>query len=135
VTMNGADITDTAFEVKPSSNVTGLELTLTDKQTTLSGSVKDSRGEAIKDYFVAIFPAQLRDGIISTRFMRTIRPDQEGRYQIRGMPPGDYVAVAVETLEQGGEWDPAFEQQMKPRGKMFRLNEAQSLTLDLSLIE
>jgi len=33
--------------------------------------------------------------------------DQQGRYEIKGLPPTDYVAVAVESLEQGGEWDPA----------------------------
>jgi hypothetical protein len=41
----------------------------------------------------------------------------------------------VESLEQGGEWDPAFQQQMKPKGKSFRLIEGQSFTLDLSLTQ
>ena len=135
VTLNGVDITDTPFEAKASTNVTGLEIILTDQQTTLSGTVKNSRGEPVKDFVVAIFPAALRDGALPTRFTRTIRPDQEGRYQIRALPPGDYVAVALESLEQGREWDPAFQQIVKPRGKAFRLNDAQAVTLDLALIQ
>jgi hypothetical protein len=45
------------------------------------------------------------------------------------------VAVAVESLEQGGEWDPAFQQQMRPRGKSFRLTEGQTSTVDLTLVQ
>ena len=135
VVLNGVDITDTPFDAKPAANITGLEVTVTDRQTNLSGVVKNAAGETVKDYVVAIFPATAREGILGTRFTRTIRPDQQGRYQLRGMPPGDYVAVAVESLEQGGEWDPAFQQQMKPRGKSISLSEGQTATLDLTLVQ
>jgi hypothetical protein len=135
VTLNGVDITDTPFEAKPSTNINGLEITLTDRQTSLSGTVKKSNGDAVKDFVVVIFPSGLRDGTVPTRFTRTSRPDQQGGYQIRGLPPGDYVAAAVESLEQGGEWDPAFQQHVKPRGKTFRLSDAQMMTLDLSLVQ
>jgi hypothetical protein len=135
VMLNGVDITDVPFEAKPSANITGLEITMTDQQTSLTGLVNNSRGEPVKDFVVAILPAQLREGAVALRFTRTVRPDQDGRYQLKGLPPGDYVAVAVESLEQGGEWDPGFQQETRPRGKVFRLNEGQSLTLDLSLIQ
>jgi hypothetical protein len=135
VTMNGADITDTAYETKASTNVTGLEVTLTNQQTSLSGTVTNVRGDAVKDYVVAVFPAAAREDVLATRFTRTIRPDQQGRYQVKGLPPADYVAVAVESLEQGGEWDPAFQQQMRPRGKSFRLTEGQTSTVDLTLVQ
>ena len=126
VTLNGVDITDTGFDAKPSTNTTGLEVTMTDKQTSLSGTVKNARGDAIKDFVVAIFPAAAKEGTAATRFTRAVRPDQQGRYETKGLPPGDYVAVAVESLEQGGEWDPAFQQQMKPKGKSFSLTDGQS---------
>jgi hypothetical protein len=53
VTLNGSDITDIPFDTKPSANVTRLEITLTDRQTSLSGSVKNSRGKTIEDYILA----------------------------------------------------------------------------------
>ena len=34
------------------------------------------------------------------------RPDQQGRFTIAGLPPGDYLAAAVEYLEAGAERDP-----------------------------
>ena len=135
VALNGVDITDVAYEAKPSATVTGLELTLTNRQTALSGAVTDTHGDVVKDSVVAIFPATTREGVIPTRFTRTVRPDQEGRFQVKGLPPGDYFAVAVDSLEQGGEWDPAFQEQMKPKGKSFRLTEGQTSTLDLKLVQ
>jgi len=97
--------------------------------------VKNALGDAIKTFVVAVFPAVAREGVAPQRFTRTIRPDLDGRYQSKGLPPGDYEAVAVESIEQGGEWDPAFQQQMKPRGKAFHLAEGESITLDLTLIQ
>ena len=108
---------------------------MTDKQTSLSGTVKNVRGEMLNDFVVVILPVVAREGSAATRFTRTVRPDQQGRYEIKGLPPTDYVAVAVESLEQGGEWDPAFQEHMRPRAKTFRLTEGQSSTLDLSLMQ
>ena len=135
ITLNGVDITDIPYEAKPSTNITGLEVTMTDRQSSVSGVVKNARGDSVSDFVVVVFPSTVREGTIATRFTRTVRPDQQGRYEMKGLPPGDYVAVAVESLEQGGEWDPAFQQQMKPRGKTFRLTEGQLTTLDLPLVQ
>ena len=44
ITLNGQDITDTGYDFKSGSNVTGIVVTLTDRLTDLSGSVRDARG-------------------------------------------------------------------------------------------
>ena len=69
------------------------------------------------------------------RYTRVVRPDQQGRFQMRGLPPGDYLAAAVESLEQGGHWDPAFRKQVEPAAKRFRLTEGQAATIDLTLTQ
>jgi hypothetical protein len=89
----------------------------------------------VKDYVVAIFPERLREGVMPQRFTRTVRPDQEGRYRARGLPPGAYFAVAVTALELGDEWDPAFRKLVEPVGKRFSLTDGQALTLDLQLLQ
>lgn len=135
VTLEGADITDTPYEVKPGTNVSGLEITVTKTQTTLSGIVRAPNGETQKDYVVAIFPSNLPEGDVPNRFVRMMRPDQDGKYLTKGLPAGDYFAAAVETLEQGEQWDPAFQDRVKPRAKRFTLKEGQTVALDLELIQ
>jgi hypothetical protein len=132
VTLEGRDITDTPFEMKAGAHVAGLEITLSNTQTTLSGRVQSGLGVA-KDYVVVTFPSNLREGDLPTRFIRTVRPDQDGKYLTKGLPPGDYFAVAMEAIEQGEQWDPAFQDRVKPRATNFRLSEGQTLTLDLRL--
>ena len=75
VVLNGVDIIDSGFDAKPSTNTTGLEVTMTDKQTSLSGSVRNARGDAMKDFVVAIFPAAAKEGTAATRFTRA-RPSR-----------------------------------------------------------
>ena len=106
---------------------------MTDKQTTLSGTVRDGRGQPVVDYTVAIFPDQLREGAMPGRYTRVVRPDQQGRFETRGLPPGNYLAAAVESLEQGSQWDPAFRKQIEPIARRFRLTEGQTATVDLQL--
>jgi hypothetical protein len=134
VTLNGVDITDTPIELATLGD-SAVEIVLTDQQTTLSGIARNSRNELVKDYVVAIFPDRLKDGALPARFTRTVRPDQEGRYQTRGLPAGDYFAVAVPVLEQGAEWDPAFRKQVEPTAKRFRLAEGQTASVDLQLLQ
>ena len=135
VMLQGDDITDLPHEVKPGANLEGLEIVLTNLQTTVNGTVRNVRGETVNDYVVAVFPSNLREGTNPGRFIRTVRPDQQGNFVTKGLPPADYYAVAIESLEQGEQWDPAFQDRVRPRAKAFRLNEGQTLSLDLQLMQ
>ncbi len=133
VTFNGVNITDVPLDVSAVTDGSTLQIVMTDKQTTLSGTVRDGRGQAVVDYTVAIFPDQLREEAMPGRYTRVVRPDQQGRFETRGLPPGNYLAAAVESLEQGGHWDPAFRKHVEPTARRFRLIEGQTATIDLTL--
>lgn len=135
VTIDGEDFTDVPFDISTAADTTRIEIVMTDKQTTLSGTVRNGRGEQVIDYTVAVFPERLREGAMPARYTRTFRPDQQGRFQTRGLPPGQYLAVAVESLEQGGPWDPAFRKHVEPTAKRFTLTEGQAATVDLQLMQ
>jgi hypothetical protein len=108
-------------------------VTLTDKLTDLSGAVLDSRSQPVKDYILVIFPddAKLWGG--QSRYVRTARPNQDGKFSIKGLPPEQYLAVAVESLETGTQNDPAVLEQLRPRAKAFKLTEGQTLALSLDM--
>ena len=38
----------------------------------------------------------------------TARPDQTGKFRIRGLPPGDYYLATVDPAEQGEWFEPAY---------------------------
>jgi len=132
-TLDGDDVADAPLNMTTSRTVTGVRVVLTDRVTDLSGTVTDDRGESLKEYAVVIVPADERRGWAQTRYVRVPRPDQDGRFRVRGLPQGRYYAVAVESLEQGREWDPAFQQIARDSGRNFTLTEGETLTLALKM--
>ena len=135
ITIDGENFTDIPFDLSTAKDDTKIQIVMTDKQTTISGTVRNARGEQVIDYTAVMFPAQMKEGMVAARYIRAVRPDQQGRFQTRGLPPGDYFAVAVESLEQGGHFDPAFRKQLEPDAKRFTLTEGQSATVDLHLAQ
>src|SRR5205085_2307994 len=133
VKLQGQDITDVPFDL--TTNTTGLEVTLTDRQASVSGLVHNTRGQPVKDFVVVLLPRNLRDGLVPNRFINNLRPDQDGRFLLRPIVPGDYLVAAVESLDSGEEWDPTVQQRLRDQAKPFTVNEGQAITLDLTLLE
>ena len=58
---------------------------------------------------VVIFPNNKDLWTYSSRYMRTARPDTNGKYSFKALPPHeDYMIIAVQNLEQGQGADPEF---------------------------
>ena len=85
VTLNGADITDTPIDIPSVGEISGIEITLTDTLTRLSGKsrTRAAKQSTIRRRHSARAP---QEGVLPGRFTRTARPNQEGRYEIRGLP-------------------------------------------------
>ena len=135
VTLDGAVVTDEALDPVPQRAITGVVITLTDRVTDVAGTVTSARGEAVKEFAVVLQPAEPKVGIAQNRYLRVGRPDQEGRFDVRGLPPGDYYATAVEALEQTREWDPEYQGTLRTAGRSFTLREGESVTLQLKLAD
>jgi hypothetical protein len=133
IRLNGEDITDVPYEFKGGETLSGLEIELTNKITQINGLVTSSRGEPVTEYAVVVFPEASDRWTPPSRFVRTGRPDQEGRFQIRGLPPGRYLAVAVEYLEQGAESDPEQLERLKQSATPLSLDEGETRQLELKL--
>jgi hypothetical protein len=133
VILDGEDVTDTPYDLQTGSSIEGLRVVLTDKLTDVSGSVTNVRREQLKDYVVVVQPAREMPATTLQRFLRTARPDQQGRFNLRALPPGDYIATAIEALEQGREWDPEYRPKLRDAGQRFSVQEGGSIALELSI--
>jgi len=95
--VGGRDISDVPMTAD-GSDITGLIVTLTDKATRLTGTVRDSRGAADVATTVLLFPtdrALWTDYGYVPRRLRTARPDRSGTFAIAGVPAGEYYAIAI----------------------------------------
>jgi hypothetical protein len=80
-----------------------------------------------------LFPDDAALIMPGSRFIRTIRPNIEGRFAISGLPAGRYLAAAVEVLIDGQWFDPVFLEGLRKGAVPVTLNEggAESVTLRL----
>jgi hypothetical protein len=79
------------------SDLEGVVVTFSDTSTELSGAVTDA-GRSAAAAVVFVCPAEVDRWIaggMQTARSRTVVADAAGRFNISGLPPGDYVAVAV----------------------------------------
>jgi hypothetical protein len=134
VSHDGNDITDTGMDFKEGQQVGGIDIVLTQRVTDVSGSVQDSRARPITDFVVVAFSTDNTRWGFGTRFVRTVRPNQEGRFSLKGLPPDEYYLIALDYLEQGEEGDPEQLEKWKANATRVTLvdGEPKSLTLKLN---
>jgi hypothetical protein len=134
VQLNGDDVTDKGIEFKPGEDVSGIEIELTNRSTSITGTVTDGRGQALKDYTVVIFPDDESKWLLPmNRWTASARPDQEGRFRFSNLPPGTYHAIAVEYVASG-EWsDPEWLARAAKKATRVTLDDGAAKTLDLKL--
>ncbi|HEY7790320.1 MAG TPA: carboxypeptidase-like regulatory domain-containing protein [Vicinamibacterales bacterium] len=112
-------------------HATGLQIVLTNKLTDVSGVATDENDAPLTDYTLVIFPVDQQRWGTQSRYIRLVRPDQNGRFETKGLPPGDYYAAAVASIEQGSQDDPSLLQQLSNNATKFSLAEGESKTLNL----
>jgi hypothetical protein len=106
---------------------------LTDKVSSVTGQVSDGRGELARNYVVVLLPADPMEPDRASRWIHTARPNTDGRFQMRRVRPGRYLATAIEALGQGRQYAPEFQQQLRSGAREFTVREGESVTLDLRL--
>jgi hypothetical protein len=135
VRLNGSDVTDSGFDVKPGEDMSGLEIELTNRPTEVSGVVTNARNEPVKDYSLIVFSSDREQWGPGSRFVRTGRPDQDGRFKIAGLPVGSYYAVAVDYIDPADDaTDPELLERLRGKAATFSLNEGETKTQDLKLV-
>jgi hypothetical protein len=132
VLMNGQDMTDAPIDVPPGQTVSGVQIVVTDKASEVNGRVVDLRGQPVTDVTVIVFPDDDKRWTFQSRFVRTARPDQDGRFQIRGLPSFDnYLIIPVQMLEDGQAGDPDYLTSVRDGAKPFSLADNETRAVEL----
>jgi hypothetical protein len=133
VRHRSVDVTDTGIEFRANENVTDIELELTNRVTDLSGLVTNSRGEALKDYSVIVFPEDREKWMPGSRYVRSGRPDQDGRFKLSGLPPGQYHLIALDYLDPDSWTEPEYLERVRSKATNVSINEGETKSVDLKV--
>ena len=132
VMANGTDITDSGVEIKPGEALAGIEVLLTRRAASLSGTAT-ADAKPSKDFVVVAFVADRARWGALTRYVRTARPDQSGRFEIKGLPAETYLVVALEYLEPGEEADPEVLERLRPLATEVMVAEGEAKVVSLKV--
>jgi hypothetical protein len=133
VVVDGRDVIDTPVEVRSGGQLAGATLVFTDTLSEVNGTVSDNRGTPFTEYTVLAFSADPALWRAQTRHIMTARPDQNGRYQLRGLPPGDYFLATVDPAEQGEWFEPSFLEAHRAGATALSLSEGATRTHDFTV--
>jgi len=135
VLLNGADVTDTGVAFKPGEPVTGLQVVLSTTSSGVTGGVTDDHGKPVVDYAAIVFSEDSTKWGYMSRHVTMARPDQQGGFQAKNLPPGRYMAIAVEAVEEGQETDPEFLERLRSLATAFTLGEGEQRSVSLKVVQ
>jgi protocatechuate 3,4-dioxygenase beta subunit len=133
VRHEGRDLTDAALDLKSGEEVSGVEVVITDRITSLGGQLVDAVNTPVHDATVVIFSSDADKWFETTRYVKSARPDQQGQWRVKGLPPGDYLTVALDYVEDGSWNDPEYLESLRKLATSVRLDEGATQTIVLKL--
>jgi carboxypeptidase family protein len=109
-----------------------LEVTISSRGAHVQGMVKDANGLPAAGVWVVLVPDEAHRHEFHLFKQRTT--DQYGRFDFRGIAPGDYKLFSWEQVEQNAWEDPDFLKAFEPKGEGISLAEGDGKSIDLVAI-
>jgi hypothetical protein len=110
-----------------------VQIVITNQVSTLTGQLSDDRGAPVTDGTIIVFADEAEKWSEDSRYVRAVRPDQQGRYQIKGLPAGDYLAVAIDYVEEGMWNDPEYLESIRRYGQKVNVTDSGTHAIALKL--
>ena len=130
----GRDILDTPIEMRSGEAWSGVQVIITDRVSTVAGHVSDEKRRPAVDGTIVVFAVDAGKWTDGSRYVRSMRTDQGGSWLIKGLPPGDYFAIALDYVEDGMWNDPDYLGSLQPGALKFAIGEGEAQTLSLKLV-
>jgi hypothetical protein len=135
VVLRGTDITDEVIDAREGQQFRDVRVTLTDRAAEVVGHVMTARGVPAADAAVLVYPIFPQFWSRTNRRMRLARTDAAGQFSIYGLPPGQYLAAASYTFDEGDFSRRAFLEGLRAAATSFTVADpASHPTLALHLL-
>jgi hypothetical protein len=135
VEHHGRDFTDVPLVLNDGARVEDVRIVMTQKVTEVRGRATTVRRDPAADYAAIVFAEDRERWTPGTRFVRAGRPDRDGGFAVRGLPPGRYLAAAVDYLESGEEGDPELLASLVSGATRLTIGEGERKDVSLTVVE
>lgn len=127
------DLLDRVIEVRPGSPSMSAVVSMSDRHTELSGTLRTSTGQPAADVFVIAFSSDRTMWGPAARRVRAVRPGVDGHFSMPDLPPGDYLLGAVTDVDPDDWQNPALLDQLVPTSITITIGEGEKKVQDLQL--
>jgi hypothetical protein len=134
IQREGRDISEAPLELKSGEQLADIDIVVTDRVTRVTGQLLDDRGAPVPNGTVVVFSDDAGRWGVGSRFVRAVRPDQDGRWEVKGLPAGDYLGIAVDYVEENLWHDPEYLESLRVHAQRFLLGEASAHALSLTVV-
>ena len=131
IVIAGQEALDSPLELRES--VGDVTVTFADTPSELTGRVVDSAGNPGSYCTVVVFPVERRSWFFNSRRIAAVRPDLQGRYAVRNLPPGNYLIVARSDLDPLEWFDPGSLEKLGASAAALTIQNDASITYDITV--
>lgn len=131
--LGDVDVVDTAFEVKPGQDISGIVATFTKAVTQISGKVQDSAGRPVAGFPIVVFTTDRARWAPGSRRIVSAKPASDGTYKVSGLPAGEYYVCALTDLDPNDLYDAGFLDQIVAGAFKITLGDGEKKVQDLRL--
>jgi hypothetical protein len=111
-----------------------LDIVVAANPGVLTGRVFNENRELVPSAVVTVLADTPSERLYRTDMYRVTSTDTSGRFELKGLPPGDYKIFAWENVENAAWMDPTFLDSYERRGRTLHIDEGQTSSIDLSVI-
>jgi hypothetical protein len=129
----GTDFADAPLVVTAGSEPVRVTVRFSKEDTELAGTLRDATDRPVTLFTIVVFAADRSFWTPLSRRIRVVRPADDGRFTMRGLPPGEYRIAAVTDVEDGRWFDPAFLRGLESSSVPVRMMAGQRTTQDMRI--
>jgi hypothetical protein len=132
IEYDGKDYADLPIELRNGQKIDGLTIVISNKLPTLGGRLLDEKGLPAEGT-VVLFPDDSAKWSEQSRLVKTVRPDPSGAFEIRLVPPGDYLIAPLDYVQNGSWDDPDFLNALQEKATKVSVREGSPAPVNLTL--
>jgi len=132
VRLGQQDITETGADFSQGGAAGELTIVINPNGGQIEGSVQNAKGDAATGAMVTLIPDAAHQSL--AWLYKTASTDQNGRFTVKGVRPGEYKIYAWEEVEQGAYMDPDFVKPHESAGEKVSVKDSGQATVQLKAI-
>ena len=122
IRMGNADITDTGLDFSTGVTPAEVAIVISLAAGAVDGTVQSEKPEQAAGATVVLVPEGSRSE--SDRYYVTASSDQNGRFTLKNVTPGEYRLYAFDTVESGAYMDPEWRKPYEGKGERVSVRES-----------